>query len=242
MKVRPPVNVRMPIDKKPSRADKREVVPVDSYQSQTLAVDLPPLHKYQKHMEIHARTKWLNVAVAYLRAFVAEGMSRAEVKRRLGINDKTYDRIEVLMMETDGLKLANMGTAQRYLEFVLRQEQCIRDLDMIIRNHATRDPRTSGVVGAIKAKSQVLKDVLTVGQELGIISKRAKELRVLGDINLALLPTDEIQQLLFTRLTHFRDTVSEGPKLPSAYAQILDKSSISEDDEEIIDADFDEAD
>lgn len=202
---------------------------------------LPPLVKYQPELKQKAQRPWMREARVYMRAFLAEGLTRAEIMDRMGIDDKIYDKLEYQLMESDGAKFIQMGTAQRYYVHTLRMEQLVRELDQFVRTHMKDDPRKSGVVGAIKAKAQIYKDLIVMGQDLGIIDKRAKELRVLGEINLGALPNEELRELLETRFQWFQNVMSPPKKLSSAYDGILERSVEQIDNGEIVDAEWEES-
>jgi len=216
------------------RRDKERAV----YESEKL----PPLIKYPGHLAKKARRPWSREALVYLRAFIAEGLSRAEIMERMGIDDaRVYDKLEYRLMESDGARFVQMGTAHRYYIHSLRIEQLVRELDQFVRTHMKDDPRKSGVVGAIKAKAQFYKDLVVMGQELGIIDKRAKELRVLGEINLGVLPTEELGELLEKRLAWFKDVMTPPQKLPSAHGNILERSVEQVEEQDVVDAEWEES-
>jgi len=202
---------------------------------------LPPLIKFPAHLPRNEQRPWKREALLYLRAFLAEGLSRTEIMERMGIEStKVYDKLEYRLMETDGARFVQMGTAHRYYIHSLRTEQLVRELDQFVRTHMKDDPRKSGVVGAIKAKAQLYKDMIVMGQELGIIDKRAKELRVLGEINLGALPNEELRELLEKRLEWFQNVMTSPQKLPSAHGNILERSVRQIEENDVVDAEWEE--
>ena len=125
----------------------------------------------------------------------------------------------------------------------MRQEQCVRDLDYFISitcqaikdwndtakaYNSTRAakkmlgaaPSMQGAVLAVKAKSDIYDKTLKMGQEMGIIQKRAKEIRVSGQLNLAALPTEQLRETLARKLSQFEQLVQKG-KLPKTYIKML---------------------
>lgn len=222
------------------KIDNRTPVDAASKRSRFPSNDLLPLARFEPFMDRSDREKWYKESIVYLRAFVAEGLSREEIKSRLGIDDTVYDQIETRLVEHDGAKYTNMGTAHRYYFFSLRMEQCARELDDFVREHMSDDPKKSGVVGAIKAKAQIHKDVMTMGQELGIIAKRAKEMRLLGELNLNMMPTDDLRELYEQQMKKFEAIVQGTPMLPATYSQILSSGTQEgyKEADAIIDAEF----
>lgn len=204
--------------------------------------ELIPLEQYQAFADNNEKERWMRSATTYLRAFIAEGISREEIKLRLGIDDITFDLIEARLVESDGMKYVEMGTAHRFYYFTLKMEQCARELDSFIDTHIGDDPRKSGVVGAIKAKAQIHKDVLTMGQDLGIINKRAKELRMFGEINLSVMPNEKLKELYVEQMERFDNIIRGTKALPDGYSAVLNNatSNAYQDADQIIDAEFEE--
>jgi len=213
-----PMRVRQP------KEFKRRIVasvPTDVERPRYPSEELPPLLQFEPGRTASQRERWVRDAATYMRAFVAEGLSREEIKGRLDIDDRMYDEIEMQLLETEGAKFTNMGTAHRYYLYMVRIEQCIRELDQFIKLHIEEDPRKSGVVGAIKAKAGLYENLMKMGQDLGIIQKRAKEIRVLGEINLVAMPNEEIRKLYEERMAWFQSVMQGTPSLPPAYNKIL---------------------
>ena len=81
-------------------------------------------------------------------------------------------------------------------------------------------PSPQAAIMAIKAKSEILDRTIKTGQELGIIDKRAKEVRVSGSVNLAAMPTEELKVALQERLDEFQNLVGSG-ELPTVYQRMI---------------------
>ena len=206
------------------------------------AEDLSPLKKYPRTKDAKTRDAWIKHAVPYMRAFLAEGLSQDEIKERLGVTDYIYDRVEQYLFDTEATKVSNFGSSRHYYLYLLRMEYAARQLDRYIEKHMD-DATGAGVVSAIKAKAGLYGDVIKMGQDLGIVSKRAKELRMYGNINLATLDTDELQELMLSKMKSFADLVSPKAALPDAYNTML-KNALTREvkrDEEYIDVEYETA-
>lgn len=179
-----------------------------------------------------------------LRACVAEGMTRAQQKRLLDVRtDKELAVIEKRLLANEGQLVTNQSTAHRYFTYLLQQEQCGRDLEYVLSmimaemeawneafgNRLDGDdekmpprPSAQSAIMAIKAKSELLDRTIKMGQDMGIIEKRAKELRVSGNLNLAALPTEELRTVLDKKLKDFERLVGVG-KLPTVYEKMMQR-------------------
>lgn len=182
-----------------------------------------------------------------LRACFSEGMTREEIMVLMGLNDSQVATVEKRLLANDGQKRLAMTTAHRYYVYCLQQEQCIRDLDYFVEqtyraiknwNDAAKAYGTPGVarkvlgnapsqqaaVIAIKAKSDIFDRTIKIGQDMGVIQKRAKEVRVSGQVNLAALPTEQLRKTLQKKLSQFEELVGKGT-LPKMYIKMLEQGN-----------------
>ena len=179
-----------------------------------------------------------------LRACIAEGMSREDILNLMDLREDELAKIEKRLLANDGQRALTLASAHRYYIYCLQQEQCIRDLDFFVEasyqsiknwNDAAAEyknpalarkalgtiPSNQGAILAIKAKSEILDRTIKMGQDMGIIQKRAKEVRVSGQLNLAALPTEKLRVVLEKKLNQFDELVSKG-SLPKTYINMLE--------------------
>lgn len=203
------------------------------------------------------------------KACIAEGMSREQIAKTLGIHVSNLASIEKRILTGDGQRYISKSTAYRYYEYALQQEQNIRDLDYfvdMIYEDAERyrrgcrlleeseydedikvppKPSVQAAVLAIKAKSDIHDRTIRMGQELGIVEKRAKEIRVSGNVNLAALDTEELRVMLSKKLKAMDALVQKG-EVPSVFNNILRSrnakrlESRSDEPEHYVDAEYTE--
>lgn len=182
-----------------------------------------------------------------LRACIAEGMNREEIMVVMNLREDQIAIIEKRLLANDGQKQLAMTTAHRYYVYTLQQEQCLRDLDYFVEetyrsiknwNNAARlygspgvarkilgtAPSPQAAVIAIKAKSEILDRTIKTGQDMGVIQKRAKEVRVSGQLNLAALPTEQLRKTLQKKLSQFDELVAKGT-LPKMYINMLEQGN-----------------
>jgi len=190
-----------------------------------------------------AQRRW-RVEEAMLRACVAEGMSRDQIKDTMNLNDHSLGIIEKRLLANDGQLVNNQSTSHKFYIYTLQQEQCARDLEYVLQliigdmenwNSAMSklarnedfDPRDmpskpspQAAVMAIRAKSEIYDKTIKTGQEMGIIEKRARELRLSGNLNLSALSTEELKNTLDKKLKDFHGLVGNG-KLPAVYQRLI---------------------
>jgi len=189
---------------------------------------------------------------ALMRACIAEGMTRDEICVALGMNHHDAGLVETRLLAFDAQREIVKTVPQRFYEYAIKQEQCVRDLDGIVefardeiknyqedRKRALAEysddsmslkkalpnhPPIGVAVLAIKAKSAIFDQTIKTGQELGIVPKRAKEVRVSGNINLAALPTDSLKSMLEKKLNEMSVLVTEG-QIPQTYVKMMEKNN-----------------
>jgi hypothetical protein len=211
------------------------------------------------------------------RACVAEGLTKEDIIRVMQISDGSFVAIEKRVLANDGQRFLSKSSAHRYYEYCLQQEQCARDLDYFVQatyesvrawQEAVRAtgnlqpgeklvarkglgpmPSPQAAILAIKARSEILDRVVKTGQDMGIIEKRARELRLSGQINLAALPTEKLRVFLEKKLNEMQKLVDKGD-IPPTFRKMLkgqvagtDDGERSDEPESVVDApDFVETD
>lgn len=240
----------------------------DRRRSRVIKVPKRVILKGQHDEKVGHRKKRQRIEEEMLRACLSEGMHSEDIVRLMRITDVQYAAIEKRLLADDGQKFLTKTSAHRYYLYALQQEQCVRDLDEFIQesydsihswNKAAKlygspaaarkvlgpAPPVQSAILAVKAKSEILDRSIKMGQDMGIIQKRAKEVRVSGQLNLAALPTEQLKKELGKKLDQFQELVSKG-SIPATYKRMLEKSNErllpgrSDEPESVMDADYDE--
>lgn len=187
---------------------------------------LRPLAKwtplYGETSATNARLQWYKKAVEYMKVFFALSFPRAEIKKRFGIGDVTYDALEARLMEKEGGKFLSMSVAQRYYIYVLQMESCIRMLSQYVHDNIyDANDKKANVVNAIKTIANIHKDTLLTGRELGLIKVEEKGPRQLGEIDLAKMDTEALKELFEQRFVSFKQVINDATVLSGPYARLL---------------------
>lgn len=181
-----------------------------------------------------------------LRACISEGMTRSEIARIMRLERAELAALERKLIVDDAHPFLGIPGPHRYYTFVLQQEQCVRDLDFYIdaayenvrswrqmlqnlpendeasRMRMIRDfPSYQSAIAAIRAKSDIMERIIKMGQEMGVIEKRAKEMRVSGQVNLAALPTEMLREELQKKLEQLQNLV-EQKQTPGVFRRVVE--------------------
>ena len=135
--------------------------------------------------------------LARIRAYMAINATDDEIAKQTGLtlHDVRELRRQTLRAETEALK--KRTDADWFSEFRIKAESWEADLDLIIqkaRGDGTK--QFTAVVGAVRAKCQIAKDVIEMGQTLGIVSRKPQQHEVVGGIAVAQLGLSELRTLI----------------------------------------------
>ena len=143
---------------------------------------------------------------AKVRALLAAGVSEFEQLEALKDDGVTVRELRGLRAEilSDEVEELHSATAEEtFLRYKLRMNKCARELDDIVER--ARVARTSpgilsAAVAAVKAKSQIVDQILDRGQSLGVIHKAPKTSVKIGGIVVADASTPELRRLVSQRV------------------------------------------
>jgi hypothetical protein len=135
--------------------------------------------------------------IAQIRTHIATGLDDDQIAKKTGLSlsDVRDFRRQVIRHETEILK--GRTDQEWFAEYRLAQEANMRDLDMVIdlaREKGTK--QLTAVVGAVRARAAIWKDMIETGQTLGLISRKPQQHEIVGGIAIANLETIEIRQLI----------------------------------------------
>jgi len=127
-------------------------------------------------------------------------------------------RSEVLAVEVEEIRAAS--AEETYLRYKLQMGLCVSDLDAVIKA-AMADPKpTSAALGAavaaVKAKANILDQVLGKGQDLGVIHKAPKTTMLIGGIQVSSLAVDELRALVSDKIKSLHRLAAGAPLRPYA--------------------------
>jgi len=142
---------------------------------------------------------------AEIRARLANGLTDEEIIEEIGLAPNIYVGYKRQVLQ-DELSEAVCDTAgETWARYSLLMSGCLRDLNVVIRQgHQVFDEKgdtrsMNAVVGAIKAKAQILDGVIDRGQNLGVIHKEPDRSISIGGIAVSHGDSDRIEALIEER-------------------------------------------
>ncbi len=144
-----------------------------------------------------------------LQTLIAEGRGEVRILRETGWQpaELTMLRRELTRIER---ALLLRPTEELYVEYLLRQERNLEDLNTFVDNWQDHTDAVPSVVSAIRARAEILDKVIQRGQELGIVQKAVtRKALVVGGIRVEDLGTREIRELIVKQLEGLRTLTTQ---------------------------------
>ena len=134
----------------------------------------------------------LKETIVTLYGMLCDGKSEEEIRDEMGVTAEDLEALREAMLNAKGDELRRKPTEHVYVEYMIAQSKNIRDLDYMVKDFkATR--QYNALVGAVRAKSEILDKIVNKGQEFGIIEKRAERREVVAGVLVANLSNKELQ-------------------------------------------------
>jgi len=113
----------------------------------------------------------VKILVALFMIHLAQGKSDVQIIEEMGLQGiKEYNQLKAWMYEQEVPANTNMPPEQLFIDYKLAQDGCIKALnDVIELFKETR--QGNALVGAVRAKSDLLDKIVKRGNELGVLEK-----------------------------------------------------------------------
>lgn len=129
-----------------------------------------------------------------IRSLIAAGYDEKEIEDETGMtSDEVHAAVSEVMLLEQGRALGLTPEAM-FTRLVIQTEDSLRGLDQIIDQCKRTQP--AAAVGAYKTKQQLFKDMIGVGQSLGLVKKQA-DVRIGIMINAS---SEDLASLLKTKV------------------------------------------
>lgn len=111
---------------------------------------------------------------------LTEGASEAEAMKEMGLDADEFTAIRAGMYEFKTDELKGTPKEHHYVRYVIDQMKNVYDLSLVVEAYTQPDEdggvtkQITAVVGAIKARSEIQRHILEMGQEMGVIEKHTE--------------------------------------------------------------------
>lgn len=136
----------------------------------------------------------LNEFIVRLYELRCQGKTEEEILTDLGITADDLDTIQHAMLEKKADELRKKPTEHVYVEYMINQTQNIRTLDGMIGTFR-ETKQYNALVGAVRARSEILDKIIDKGQEFNVIRKPEATSKVVAGIVVSNLSSAELKKM-----------------------------------------------
>lgn len=130
-----------------------------------------------------------------------------EVQQLLGVSVGRYNELKRELYRQEQAELAGKTPEDVYLEYKWAQTARIKELDMAMSNIPENQP--NALVGAIKAKSDIIDKILKTGQDLGIIAKEPERKIVIQGHVIAQMDNNALRKLIAQETNQLSEAIAK---------------------------------
>lgn len=134
----------------------------------------------------------LRLMIAELKAKLSSGLSEIQVAEEMSLDTQQYNALKREMYNADKLEMASKNSEEVFIDYRLRQEGCIHDLETMTKTFK-ETKQYNAMVGAIRAKSDIIDRIVQRGQEFGVLEKVPEKKQIVAGILVAGLSNDELR-------------------------------------------------
>ena len=133
---------------------------------------------------------------------IADGDAEDKIRKQMKMNLEEYVefRRECLQWSADAIREKSIGEV--YAEYVLNQKKCINDLESMAEKFSSK--QQSAYVSSIKARADIFDRMIKVGQEFGILEKKAERKEIVAGVMVAKMEDDELRQTVIGELVNLK--------------------------------------
>lgn len=148
----------------------------------------------------------LEQAVAKLFGLLCDGKTEVEAAAELGLDAEQFTKLKDTLIEQESGKLRGRSREEVYLDYLVGQKSCLADLGRLSEYFKTTN-QLSACVGAVRARSEVLKEILRAGQDLGVITRAPTRKEIVGGVFITELDHDDLKKAIARELSGLNELV-----------------------------------
>ena len=142
----------------------------------------------------------LKEAVSTIYDGLSQGLSDGEVMEEMGLTRDEYESLKEAMFDAKTQELRGRPYEHVYVEYMLAQSANIRDLTSMIDKMHSKDQYQS-LVGAIRARADILDRLIEKGQTFGIIHKKPERKEIVAGVVVSKLSDPQLKKLILGELS-----------------------------------------
>jgi len=137
----------------------------------------------------------MRLLLAQLRVHLALGHTDDQIAEEMSLRIDVLKALKREFYRHETIALHSATAEEVFIDYAVRQKQCITDLsDLIPELRAVK--QHAAIIGAIKAKSDILDKVIKTGQEMGILEKAPERKMVFHGVAIANLDNTKLRRVI----------------------------------------------
>lgn len=157
-----------------------------------------PLSSKPKH-EVEA-------LVTEIRKRLVKGQNETSIIEEMELGRVEYRRLKARLYEQAVDGLAGKTAEQQYVDYCLEQERCVRELDDMV-THFKNSRQFNAMIGAVRAKSQILGDIHKIGVSMGVIKQEVSYDREVAGVRINDLENHELREAIANELKDLKSII-----------------------------------
>lgn len=151
--------------------------------------------------------KDLRMRLAELRSHLAMGKSDEQIAEEMSLGVESYISLKRELMRQETIRIQTASAEEIYIEYSLRQGQLIRELSDMVGTF-TKNSNYNALVGAVRAKSDILDKIIKTGQDMGILVKAPERKMILQGVVVAEMGNNQLRKMIAGELQSLATIVS----------------------------------
>jgi hypothetical protein len=150
----------------------------------------------------------VQMLISEIKRMLIEGESDLAIAETLSLGKAEYRRMKAKVYDQEVDGFSGKSAEEQYVDYCFEQQKCLDSLDELIRQSASSNQHNA-MVGAIRAKSQIMEQIHKTGVSMGIIKKEADMNREIGGIRVADLENDDVRDMVATELRKVQHAIDK---------------------------------
>ena len=134
----------------------------------------------------------LNDMVVRVYGMLSEGAIDTEIMDELGLTAEDYNEVKITMFDIKADELRKKPTEHVYIDYMIQQTANIRALSEMIQGFRTSNQHNA-LVGAVRARSEILDKIIKTGQEVGMIAREPEKHEILAGVAVSQLSSKDLK-------------------------------------------------
>lgn len=146
---------------------------------------------------------------AEIRKLIGKNYTDDEICEKLNIRPNLLVEYKRRIYQHDKVRFQGMDKYVVFSDYVSKSSQMVKELDEVKLKFRNRG-QWSALVSAIKAKKEIYDSVIKMGQEFGLIDRRAAEVKVQGEVSFSTMSDADVRREIESEVKRLNEIAQGG--------------------------------